>query len=265
MFDPDIYASGLAVSLTLAVVFWLISLPTRRLVFVDALWPILVMAMTLSYVHWSPQPANRGYLVLFLVTIWAVRLAVFVASRDRSMPEDRRYQAIRDDPLDGEPRFAARSLYMVFGLQAILAWILSLPLLGAALGVSPLGWIDGVAVAIWLFGFLVEAISDQQLTEFRAQPTNRHRVLDQGLWRWSRHPNYFGEACLWWGYGLMALAAGAWWGLLGPAMHTLLLTRISGIPRMESDIAKRRPDYTDYTHRTNAFIPWPHRRPNQTP
>ena len=264
MFDIDIYASGLAIALTLAVVLWAVSLPTRKLVFVDALWPILVLAMALSYVHASPQPADRSYLVLFLVTVWATRLSVFLVSRNRWLPEDRRYRAIREGGPAGDSGFAERSLYMVFGLQAILAWIISLPLLGAALGGTPLGWLDGLAVVCWLIGLLVEAVSDQQLTVFRAHAANQHRVLDRGLWRWSRHPNLFGEACLWWGYGLLALAAGAWWGLLGPALHTLLLARVSGIPRMESDITKRRPDYADYIRRTNAFIPGPPRRPVAT-
>jgi steroid 5-alpha reductase family enzyme len=264
MFNLEIYAGGLSVALILAVLLWLVSVPTRRLVFVDALWPILILAMTLAYVHWSLQPADRAYLVLFLVTVWAVRLSTFVISRSRWLPEDRRYRTIGGDHPRG-PGFAARGLYMVFGLQAIVAWIISLPLLGAALGGAPLGWLDGLAVALWLAGFLIEAVSDQRLTVFRADPSNHRRVLDQGLWRWSRHPNYFGEACLWWGYGLLALAAGAWWGLLGPAVHTLLLARVSGIPRLEAGMSDRRPGYADYSRRTNAFIPGPRRRPVATP
>ncbi|MGD9409967.1 MAG: DUF1295 domain-containing protein, partial [Thiohalocapsa sp.] len=138
-----------------------------------------------------------------------------------------------------------------------LAWIISLPLLGAVLGAAPLGWLDAIAVALWLLGFGFEAIGDQQLARFKTDPANRGKVLDTGLWRYTRHPNYFGEACIWWAFYLFALAAGAWWTIIGPILMTYLLLRVSGVALLEQDMRHRRPTYQDYIHRTNAFFPGP--------
>ncbi len=256
MFDLHTYAAGLAVALALAVVAWLLSIPKRNVSSVDSLWSLLFLAMTLTYIAWSPTLGERAYLLLFVVTVWAVRLSVFITLRNWGEPEDRRYQAMR---AANAPDFWLNSLYGVFGLQAILAWIISLPLLGTVLGATPLGWIDFAAVALWLVGFGFEAIGDQQLASFRADPRNAGRVLDTGLWRYTRHPNYFGEACIWWGFYLFALAAGAWWTFLGPLLMTFLLLRVSGVALLERDLQARRPLYHDYVQRTNAFIPGPPR------
>jgi steroid 5-alpha reductase family enzyme len=193
-------------------------------------------------------------LVLFLVGVWAVRLSLFITLRNRGQGEDHRYQAIRQNH---EPGFWWKSLYLIFGFQAILAWIISLPLLAAVLAPAPLNWLDYAAVCLWLVGLFFEAVGDQQLAEFRRDPRNRDRVMDQGLWRYTRHPNYFGETCIWWGFGLFALAGGAWWGLLGPVLMTVLLLRVSGVSLLEKDIGERRPGYRDYVARTNAFFPGP--------
>lgn len=254
MFDVDVYAAGLAVVLGIAVAAWLVSIPKRDVSFVDSLWSLFFLALTVTYISLAPALTERAYLLLFLVTVWAVRLSVFVTLRNLGQPEDRRYQAIR---ADNEPGFWLKSLYSVFGLQAILAWVISLPLLGVVLGGAPLGWLDFAAVALWLVGFGFEAIGDQQLARFKADPRNGGRVLDVGLWRYTRHPNYFGEACIWWAYYVFALAAGAWWTIIGPLLMTYLLLRVSGVSMLEQDIGERRPGYRDYIRRTNAFFPGP--------
>lgn len=258
MFDLDVYGAGLAVVLAIAVVAWLTSIPKRDVSFVDSLWSLFFLALTVTYISLAPALTERAYLLLFVITVWAVRLSVFITLRNLGQAEDRRYQAIR---ADNEPGFWLTSLYLVFGLQAILAWIISLPLLGVVLGGAPLGWLDFAAVALWLFGFGFEAIGDQQLARFNADPRNQGRVLDTGLWRYTRHPNYFGEACIWWAYYLFALAAGAWWTIIGPLLMTYLLLRISGVSLLERDIGERRPAYSDYTRRTNAFFPGPPKAP----
>lgn len=148
----------------------------------------------------------------------------------------------------------------MFGLQAGLAWLISLPLYAAIASPVPLGWLDALGVSLVLAGIGIETLADLQLTRFRRDPANRGRVLDRGLWRYSRHPNYFGEACVWWGFGLLALAAGAVWALVSPALMTFLLLRVSGVVLLERDIAERRPAYRDYIARTSAFIPWPPRQ-----
>jgi steroid 5-alpha reductase family enzyme len=261
MFDLGVYANGLAVALVLAVAAWIFGTARRDVSIVDSLWSIFFLAMTVTYLASAPALAERAYLLLFLVTVWAVRLSLFITLRNWGQPEDHRYQAIR---ADNEPGFWYKSLYIVFGLQAILAWIISLPLLGAVLGGAPLGWLDFFAVALWLVGFGFEALGDQQLARFKADPANRGKVLDSGLWRYTRHPNYFGEACMWWAFYLLALAAGAWWTIIGPVLMTFLLLRVSGVSLLEKDITERRPAYRDYIRRTNAFFPGPPKPPQST-
>ncbi|EIC23217.1 DUF1295 domain-containing protein [Thiorhodovibrio frisius] len=252
MFDLGIYAAGLAVSLLLAMFGWLVSIRKQDVSIVDSMWSLFFLLMTLIYVASAEALGGRASLMLFLVALWAMRLSVFITLRNWGEPEDRRYQAIRRD---NEPNFWIKSLYIVFGLQAILAWVISLPLLGATLSPAPLNWLDLAGVLVWLFGFGFEAIGDQQLASFKADARNTGQVMDRGLWRYTRHPNYFGEACLWWGFGLLALAGGAWWSLIGPALVTFLLLRVSGVKLLESDIGERRPAYADYIRRTNAFLP----------
>lgn len=254
MFDLYVYANGLVVALSIGALAWLASLPRRNLGFVDALWPLLFLAMTTSYIADAPAVNERAYLLLFMVTVWAVRLSLFVTLRGWRQREDRHYQALR---AGNAPGFWLKSLYLIFGAQAIVAWIVSLPLLGATLGGSPLGALDFAAVALWLLGFGFQAIGDQQLARFRADPANSRGVLETGLWRFTRHPNYFGEACIWWAYYLFAAAAGAWWTIVGPILMTFLLLRVSGVALVERDIADRRPAYGDYSRQTNAFLPGP--------
>jgi steroid 5-alpha reductase family enzyme len=147
----------------------------------------------------------------------------------------------------------------VFGLQAMLAWIISLPVLGSMAGDRSPGWRDAPGLALWLAGFLCEWVADSQLMRFRADPGNHGAVMDRGLWRYSRHPNYFGECCLWWGFYLLAASAGAWWTIVAPVLMTVLLLRVSGVALLEQDISERRPAYREYIARTNAFLPGPRR------
>jgi len=144
---------------------------------------------------------------------------------------------------------------LVFGLQAVLAAVIAAPLLAAASAGHALGWIDYAGVGLWLFGFGFETVADWQLARFKANPSSHGKVLRTGLWRYSRHPNYFGEAMLWWGYYLIAVSAGGGWTVFAPVLMTYLLLRVSGVSLLEQDIGDRRPDYRDYKTRTNAFIP----------
>lgn len=161
-------------------------------------------------------------------------------------------------------RFWLTSLYRVFLVQAATMWIISLPLqaAGSLGGRRGLGALDAVGGAVWLVGFGFESLGDLQLDRFRADPGSRGKVMDHGLWRYTRHPNYFGDATLWWGLGLIGLGAGlaAAWGLIGSAVDTLILTRVSGKPILERDIEARRPGYRDYIERTSGFFPLPPRR-----
>jgi steroid 5-alpha reductase family enzyme len=200
----------------------------------------------------SEARSARALLVLVLVALWSARLAIYIGWRNHGHGEDRRYQQIR---ARNNPGFEWKSLYLVFGLQALLAWVISLPLLAAIHSVAPLGLLDAAGVLLWVLGFFFEAVGDAQLARFKADPAHRGQVMDKGLWRYTRHPNYFGEFCLWWGYYLLAVAAGGWWSLPAPLLMSLLLLKVSGVTLLEQDIAERRPGYREYVQRTSAFVP----------
>lgn len=234
---------------------WLWSLVRDRVDHVDVLWPLLFLVAACTYFAGAESSA-RAQVVLLAVAVWAIRLAVHLGRRLRGEEaEDHRYQAIR---ANHGAAFRYKSLYIVFGLQGLLAWLISAPLL-AAMGGGPLGLLDGIAVLAFGLGLGFEWIADRQLRAFRAEPSNRGRVLDSGLWRYSRHPNYFGEACTWWAFYLFALAAGFPWTVFAPLVMTLLLVKVSGVALLERSIVHRRQGYADYVARTSAFIPWPPR------
>ena len=209
------------------------------------------------YAEAAADPGPRGALVLACVAVWAARLGRHLLRRNLAHGEDPRYVAMR---AAHGPRFPWVSLFTVFLLQAGLAWAVSLPVQAAVASRGSLGPLDYVAAALFAAGFLCEAVADVQLARFRADPASRGAVLDTGLWRYSRHPNYFGNAVLWWGLGLFAVAAGAWPALVGPAIMTVLLLKVSGVALLEKDIGARRPDYAAHIRRTSAFVPWFPRR-----
>ena len=256
MFD---LASGLialgAIS-GLAVAAWLVSVKKRDVSIIDGLWPVFIWVGGLVYA-WTAPLMPRGWVAMTLLTIWAVRLCLHITVRNHGEPEDRRYQKIR---ASNQPGFEWKSLYLVFLLQAVLAWIVALPLM-ATRSASGFGLLDIAAIGLIGFGIVFEALADWQLVSFKARPGTGGRVLDTGLWRYSRHPNYFGECCAWWGFGLLGVAAGAWWSLASPILMTVLLLKVSGVALLEVDIGERRPGYARYIRETSAFVP---RKPKRT-
>jgi steroid 5-alpha reductase family enzyme len=252
MFSLTVYLQGLAVVSAAAFLVWLLSLYKRDVSVVDSLWPLLFILLGISNAvfaaHWGP----RSILVLAFVTLWGLRLAIYITSRNWGHEEDRRYQVIR---ARNEPHFALKSLYLVFALQAVMAWVISLPLHGAIMNDGPLRAWDGVGAMLWLVGIVFEAGGDWQLARFKANPANHGKVMDHGLWRYTRHPNYFGDFCVWWGFYAIAVGAGAWWSVVGPVLMSVLLMRVSGVTLLEKDIGERRPQYAAYVRRTNAFFP----------
>lgn len=247
---------GLMVAAGLSLAVWLASLPRRDASLIDRFWPVLIVAPGAVYAWQAAALSPRAALMLSLAGLWALRLAGYLTWRNWGHGEDRRYAAMR---ARHGPAFAWRSLVWVFGLQALLAWIVGAPLFAAATSSLPWSGLDGVGAALALFGIVYEAVADAQMARFRRDPAQRGQVMDRGLWAWSRHPNYFGEACVWWGLGLMALAAGAAWALVSPLLMTVLLLKVSGVSLLEQDIADRRPGYRDYVRRTRAFLPGPPR------
>jgi steroid 5-alpha reductase family enzyme len=248
--------SALPWMLATGLVAWVVCTLRRNAGLVDIFWSLFLLVATLCFLRQSAVPTPRALLVLALVCIWALRLATHLAMRNWNAPEDHRYQAIR---ARNQPGFEWKSLYLVFGLQALLAFIVSLPLHAAMASPAPPNLLDLLGALLVVAGILIETVADRQLAAFRDDPASRGQVLDRGLWRYSRHPNYFGEFCVWWGFYLVALATGAWWALFSPLLMSVLLLRVSGVTLLEKDIGERRPAYADYVARTNAFFPGPRR------
>ena len=253
------YVIALLVILGVGVASWALSVFKKDVSFVDSLWSLFFLAAAVVFAFEAEPLSLKGKLVLALVAIWALRLSVYITARNWGQPEDYRYQTIR---ANNEPGFAFKSIYIVFGLQGVLAWFIALPLLPAITSGSAFNWIDGVAAALWLVGFIFEAGGDYQLSRFKARPDSKGRVLDSGLWRYTRHPNYFGDFCIWWSFYLFAVASGGWWSIASPLLMSILLLKVSGVAMLEKTISDRRPKYAEYINHTNAFFPGPRRAPD---
>ncbi len=247
---------GGAAILALAFATWLVSLLKRDVSIVDSVWSLLILSAGLVYGVSLHASGPRASLVLVLLLLWALRLAIYITWRNWGEAEDHRYVAIR---ARNQPHYEFKSLYLVFGLQGGLAAIVSLSLLAALASPRSLNALDVAGVALCLAGIGFETIGDWQLARFKADAANHARVMDRGLWRYTRHPNYFGEFCVWWGFFLIALAGGGWWAIVSPALMSVLLMKVSGMTLLEKDIGERRPQYRDYKERTNAFFPGPRR------
>ena len=250
------YLSALLVILGIGVASWLVSVVKKDVSFVDSLWSLFFLVAAVVFAIGAESLSFRGALVLTLVTIWALRLSIYITARNWGEPEDYRYQTIR---ANNEPGFAFKSLYIVFGLQGVLAWLVALPLLPAITSDVAFGPLDLAAALLWLTGFVFEAGGDYQLARFKARKDSKGRVLNTGLWRYTRHPNYFGDFCIWWSFYLFAVASGGWWSIASPLLMSVLLLKVSGVAMLENTITERRPEYADYIRNTNAFFPGPSR------
>ena len=253
--SEPLYLVGLAVALAAFTALWLASLALRDASIVDIFWgPGFVLMGWLYHLVSSPR-TGLGLVVCVLVTAWGVRLAGHIAVRNAGGGEDYRYRQWRER---SGAAFWWVSLPKVFLLQAVVLWVVSSPLL---LAQRPLtgagwGWLIPAGLVLWAIGFFFETVADWQLLAFRRDPASRGRVLDRGLWRSSRHPNYFGEAVLWWGIGLIAAAAGGPLALVGPALLTFTLVKISGVAMLDRELVARRPGYAEYIARTPSFLPF---------
>lgn len=241
---------GLAMGL-----LWLLSLLAADASIVDVFWGLGFILVAVAAAR-PEAPGARQALAGGLATVWGLRLATHIFLRNRGKGEDPRYGAMRRR---WGKAFGVISLATVFALQGVLMWIVSLPVQAAMRADAPadLGPLDYAGAGVWLIGFAFEATGDFQLTRFASKDDNAGKVMDLGLWRYTRHPNYFGDSLAWWGFGLIGLATGAWWSLVGPLVMTVLLLRVSGVSLLERHMAKTRPDYDAYKERTSAFVPMP--------
>ena len=254
------YTATLAVTAGVFLVLWIVSLRTRNASLVDIWWgPGFALIALLSFALTPEGALSRRQLVLVLTTIWGLRLGTHLLVRNTGKDEDFRYAAMRKAWGHG---FGMKSLTRVFLLQAVLMWVVSFPVQAAMRSATPatLGFFDWLGILVWAFGLFFETAGDLQLARFKKDPANADRVMDRGLWRFTRHPNYFGDACAWWGLWLIAFAVpGGFWSIVGPITMTVLLTSVSGVPMLERKIGERRPGYDEYARRTSAFLPRPPR------
>jgi steroid 5-alpha reductase family enzyme len=252
----EAYLIGLGVVMGLMVVLWVVSLVLRNSSIVDPFWGTGFVVANWLYFALTPEgfPA-RKWLIAALVTVWGLRLSIHLLLRNWGKEEDFRYRKWREE---AGSQWWWRSFFKVFVLQGLLLWIISAPLLAAHISPTPahLTVLDFLAVALWAVGFFFEAMGDLQLARFRSIPANKGTVLNTGVWRYTRHPNYFGDATQWWAYYLIAAAAGGWWTILSPILMTGMLLRVSGVALLEKTLATTKPGYREYVESTSAFIPW---------
>lgn len=252
------YMAGGLLILCAMTALWLLSLLIKDASIVDIVWGLGFVILAWFYLFVTENTSPRNWLIVSLVTIWGLRLTIHLALRNIGKGEDFRYQRWREE--EGN-RWWWLSYIRVFLLQGFIMWIVSLPLLGAQIlsNNSQLQFPDYVAIVLWLIGFVFEAVGDWQLVQFKSKPSNKGQVLDTGLWRYTRHPNYFGDALQWWAFYIVSLAAGVWWTIISPITMTFFLMRISGVPMLESNMKRNKPQYSEYIEKTSAFFPMPPR------
>jgi len=248
-------AVGFVAVLGVFSLVWIPSVRRRDASLVDIWWGpgFALLAWVYCIVLGAFRP--RPLALATLVTVWAARLAWHIGTRRRAAGEDRRYAAIR---ARYGKAFWWQSLFLVFWLQAALVWFIALPVLAASVSAStPVGFLDAAGILVFATGFGIEAMADHQLRRFQSAPSNRGRVLDTGLWRYTRHPNYFGDALLWWGlYMLAASTPRGWLTVASPVLMTFLLVRVSGVTLLEPHLRTSKPSYAAYVRRTSSFVPW---------
>jgi len=248
--------TGLAAAVAMMILVWIASVLRRDASIVDSFWGLGFALLGWVYFLTIDAHTLRGVVVVFLVTVWGLRLTAHITWRNWGEGEDYRYRAMR---ARWGGRFPWVSLFTVFLLQALILWAISTPLFQAQQASLPRGLavLDWLGLGCFAVGLFFEAVGDWQLARFRAEPTNKGEVLDRGLWRYTRHPNYFGDAMVWWGFFCFALATpGSLWTLYSPLAMTLLLLKVSGVSLLEQKLRDSRPGYRDYVRRTSAFVPW---------
>jgi steroid 5-alpha reductase family enzyme len=252
----QVYLQALAVIMILMTSLWIVSVIIKNVSIVDLFWGFGFVLVSVFYFLNSDGVYARKIIVMALVAIWGLRLTVYLTWRNYGKGEDFRYSNFRKKY--GEKRYWWISFFQTFLLQGILMWLISAPLLGAQFhGYNKaLNILDYVGIIFWITGILFEAGGDFQLAAFKANPANRGKVLDKGFWRYTRHPNYFGDSSVWWGYGFFCLAAGSYLPALGSVLMTALIIKVSGVALLEKSLKEQKPQYKEYIEKTSSFIPW---------
>jgi steroid 5-alpha reductase family enzyme len=260
-FLPLYVLIGLTI-LALMAGLWVLSLSLHNSSIVDIFWGAGFVVVAWLTFALAPQGfLPRKLLLATLVTLWGLRLSIHILIRNWRKAEDFRYRGWREQ---AGPSWWWRSFFKVFLLQGLLMWIIAAPIVAAQLTSVPkvLTQLDGLAIPVWSIGFVFEAAGDWQLARFRADPSNRGKLLITGVWRFTRHPNYFGDAAQWWAFFLLAASTpGGLWTIFSPLIMTGLLVRISGVALLEETLKQTKPGYAEYVHTTSPFLPWFPRRP----
>jgi len=252
----EIYLFGLVLVLAMMTLLWVVSVFLRNAGIVDPFWGIGFVVLAGYYFLQVGGGGSRGLLIVLLAALWGLRLSIYLAWRNKGKGEDFRYRQFRQKY--GPHRYWWVSYFQVFLLQGVLMWLISAPLLGAQYNVvsQSIGFPELAAGLVWLIGFIFEAGGDYQLARFKADEGNKGKLLDTGFWKYTRHPNYFGDAAVWWGFGLFSIAAGSYLPVLGSLLMTALIIKVSGVAMLERSLRKDKPRYADYINRTSAFVPW---------
>jgi steroid 5-alpha reductase family enzyme len=252
----QIYLQAFLVIMTMMSVLWISSIIIKNASIVDIFWGFGFVVASAFYFLKTGDSNIRKVIIVTIVTIWGLRLSAYLAWRNIGKGEDYRYRNFRKNY--GENRYWWISFFQVFLLQGTLMWLISAPLLGAQYYNynNQLNFLDYAGILVWLIGFMFEAGGDYQLVRFRSDPSNKGKVLDNGFWRYTRHPNYFGDSAVWWGYGLFCLAAGSYFPVAGSLLMTALIIKVSGVSLLEKSLKEQKPLYREYIERTNAFFPW---------
>ncbi len=252
----ELYLLGGLIVAVFMTVIWLVSLVLKNSSIVDIFWGPGFVLLAWLFFYLTPQVDwQRKLLMVIPVSIWGLRLSFYILKRNWGKAEDFRYRKWREEAGD---KWGWLSLFRVFLLQGLIMWVISIPLLAAqAAGAQPaLAWLSIPAVIVWAVGFFFEAVGDWQMMRFKADPTNAGRVMKRGLWSYTRHPNYFGDAVQWWGFFLLAMVSGGWWTIYSPLLMTFFLLRVSGVTLLEKTLKETRPGYAEYIRTTSAFVPW---------
>jgi steroid 5-alpha reductase family enzyme len=246
-----------AAILAMMTILWLASIFLKNVSIVDLFWGAGFVLASFVYYFFADGNTTRKLLLLILVTIWGLRLSVYLAWRNIGKGEDYRYKEFRKNY--GEKRYWWVSFFQTFLLQGVLMWIISLPVLAAMFygKEQNLGWLDFTAVILWLIGIAFEAGGDFQLARFKKNPSNKGKVLNTGFWKYTRHPNYFGDAAVWWSYALFSIAVDSYWPIIGSIIMTFFLIKVSGVALLEKSLVDTKPQYREYIRRTSAFFPLP--------
>jgi steroid 5-alpha reductase family enzyme len=242
--------------LTFVTFLWIWSVFIKNVSIIDVFWGIGFVFINAFYACKSGDLTARKLLVLSLVTIWGLRLAIYLAYRNYGKGEDFRYQEFRKN--FGPNRYWWFSFFQTFLLQAALIMVISLPLIGIQTSTNSgaLNALDYLGIFVWTVGFIFEAGGDYQLMRFQRNLNNKGKVLDTGFWKYTRHPNYFGDAAVWWSYAIFSIASESYWQVIGAVIMTLLIIKVSGVRLLEKTLKDTKPLYSDYVKKTNSFLPW---------